>query len=117
MTQREIVRKRIRVSIIIAVVILLAAYAIFQARNLALGPVISVTEPADGAISSSTVMTISGTAKNIAFMTLDGRQIFTDEAGNWSEDIVLAPGHDVVTLYARDKFGKETTKTLELTQQ
>ncbi len=117
MTQREIVRKRIRLGIIFAVVVVFIAYGIFQVRNLALGPIVSISTPANGAVSSTTLVTISGEAKNVAFMTLDGRQIFTDEKGGWSEDIVLSSGYNLITLYARDKFGKETTKTLEVTEQ
>ena len=117
MTQREILRKKIRIASIIVILVLLSAYGIFQARNLAEGPIVSITAPLNGAVSSSSVVTISGTAKNVAFMTLDGEQIYTDEQGNWSEDRVLAQGYNVVTLYAKDTFGKETTKTLELSAE
>ncbi len=117
MNQREIVRKRIRLGIILVIALGLVSYGAFQARNLALGPVISISEPENGSVSSTTEITISGTAKNVTLMTLDGRQIFTDENGNWSEDIILSKGYNIVTIYGRDKFGKETTKTLQLTEQ
>ncbi len=117
MTQREIVRKRIRVAIIVIIALTLISYAIFQARNLALGPIISITEPVNGETLSTTTVTIAGTAENISFMTLDGQQIFTDTNGNFSEDIILSKGYNIVTIYGRDKFGKEITKTLQLTEQ
>ena len=117
MTQREVLQKKLRLTLIIAVSVILVLYGIFQARNLALGPMISVTAPVNGTVSSSSIMTISGTARNISLMTLDGGQIFTNENGNFSNDIVLSHGYNVVTLYARDKFGKETTKTLQITYQ
>ncbi len=117
MNQREIVRKRIRLGIILVIALGLIFYASFQVRNLALGPEISITAPENGAVSSTTEITIIGIAKNVVFMTLDGRQIFTDENGNFSEDIILSKGYNIVTIYGRDKFGKETTKTLQLTEQ
>ncbi len=117
MNQREIIRKRIRIGIILAIALGLVFYGAFQVRSLALGPQISIITPENGAISSTTETTISGIAKNVAFMTLDGRQIFTDENGQFIEDIILSKGYNVVTIYGRDKFGKETTKTLQLTEQ
>jgi len=117
MTQRENLKKRIRIGTIVLIAVLLISYGIFQARNLAIGPVISITAPINGETSSSTLITIVGKAENVSFMTLDGFQIFTDTDGNFSEDRVLYLGYNVLTFYARDKFGKEITKTLELTAE
>ncbi len=117
MTQRENLKKRIRIATIALVAVLLVLYGVFQARNLAIGPVITIMTPSNGETSSSALITILGKAKNISFMTLDGQQIFTDTAGNFSEDRVLSVGYNVLTFYARDKFGKEITKTLELTAE
>ena len=117
MTQREILRKRLRLATILGVVLVLISYGVFQARNLALGPIVEVTEPADGAVVTSPEITIAGTAKNIAFMTLNGQEIYTDTEGAFSEDRTLSLGYNVITLSARDKFGKETTRTIYITFQ
>ena len=114
MSQREIVKKRMWLLIVGVIAVVIFSYGFFQFRHLAFGPQISISSPADGYVSSSSVAVISGNAKNVAFINLDGRQIFTDTAGNFSEDVVLSRGYNVVTLDAKDTFGKETKKILEL---
>ena len=114
MTQREILIKRLRLGVIIFFVAILLGYGAIEARNLAMGPVISITEPFDGYVATTSLVTIIGNAKNVSFITLDGGQIFTDENGNFSEDRILSSGYNVITIVAKDKFGKETEKTLHI---
>jgi hypothetical protein len=40
-------------------------------------------------------------------LILNGRAIFTDTGGNFSEDLLLAPGLNRIRLEAKDKFGKQ----------
>lgn len=50
---------------------------------------------------------LSGVAENVTSLTLNGRPIMTDRAGNFTEGIVLENGYSVVSLDARDRFGRE----------
>ena len=115
MTQREILIKRLRLGVIIFFVALVIGYGALEARNIAMGPIVYMREPADGYAATTSLITIIGNAKNISFITLDGGQIFTDEEGNFSEDRILSSGYNVITIIAKDKFGKETEKTLHIT--
>lgn len=90
--------------------ILLVAYLAFQARFLLQGPVITLTnEP--GVIQHERVVTLTGTVKNITRLTLNGRQIFTDERGYFNEALVLENGYTIATLAATDRYGRKTTVT------
>ena len=89
--------------------ILLSAYAIYQARAMLAGPEIIITNIHDGQVMDSPLLTIEGVAKNIAWINLNGRQIFTDENGIWSEKLIVSPGLSIMTLKARDRFGHEPT--------
>jgi hypothetical protein len=57
---------------------------------------------------------IQGRARNIAYINLNGTQMFTDKNGYFDEKLLLSPGYNVVTLDATDKFGKKTEKKMEL---
>ncbi len=57
---------------------------------------------------------IIGNAKNATYISLNGREIFIDKNGNFSEPIALLPGLSVVTIDAQDKFGKTMEKRFEL---
>ncbi len=115
MTDRRKVKRMMTVWIALAAIALVIGYGAFRAKDLAEGPQLSVTYPAEGAALSDSLVGIRGTAKNISFLTLNGNKIFTDESGAYDESILLARGYNVITLEARDRFGRVATKTLQVT--
>jgi len=115
MTQRETTRKRARWGVVIFFIVIIVGYGALEARNLAEGPIVSITNPRDGTVATSSVIAITGVAKNVSFITLNGNQIFTDENGNFSEDRIISTGYNVITVDARDKFGKKVEKVLYIT--
>ncbi|MES2214136.1 MAG: hypothetical protein V4465_01970 [Patescibacteria group bacterium] len=94
--------------------LLLVAYSLFQARFLILGPSIRIDSPADGATVPTPVVRVTGNAQNIAYISLDDRPIFIDAKGNFSEKLIAAPGLDIITLRARDRFGRSTEKQIRV---
>jgi hypothetical protein len=86
---------------------LLVVYVLWQARFMIIGPTLTLTtEPPR--VSNERIITLSGTASNIARITLNGRQIFTDPAGHFAEDLVLENGYTIATLAATDRYGRTT---------
>lgn len=81
-------------------------YILFQARFLLQGPVISFDQSAD-LVQAKPVVTLSGQASNITSLTLNGREIYTDQAGYFTETLVLENGYTVATIMARDRYGRE----------
>ncbi len=94
---------------------LFTLYILFQARFLVFGPSITITEPIDGATLANPVVTISGTARNAAWLSLNDSQIFTDEKGAWSEKLILSEGTSIMTVRVRDRLGREKEKRLTIT--
>ncbi len=92
----------------------LLGYGYYQSRDFLTGPLLSLVSPADGEIFSSPLITVKGSARNIAFLSLNGRRIFTDQAGNVSEQLLLPSGYSIMTIEATDRFGHRATKQLEL---
>ena len=64
--------------------------------------------------NTATLTQVKGNAKNATYLSLNGREIFVDKEGNFSEQIALIPGLSVVTLEASDKFGKSAEKKFEV---
>jgi hypothetical protein len=93
---------------------LFAAYCLYQARFIILGPRIDITSHQDGAIVQEPSITLSGKARNAAWLSLNGRQIYTDEKGLWSEKLILAEGVSIMTLRVRDRFGREASDSVSL---
>lgn len=95
---------------IFGVVVLLGLvllYVQFQARNFIQGPSISLLGDYES-VQYSQELELEGSVENIVKLTLNGREINTDEQGNFKEDVFLEKGYTVLTLYAEDRFGRST---------
>ena len=86
----------------------LVLYVTFQARFLIIGPEITlINEP--NSVQNSPTVTLAGNARNIAKITLNGRPIFTDQSGYFSETLVLENGYTIATIKATDRYGRDTS--------
>jgi hypothetical protein len=103
-----------RHSILALLALVLAAYILFQARFLILGPRVWIDSPADGAVVAEPVATISGRAENAAWISLNGNQIYTDQEGLWSEKLPLSEGPSIMEVRVRDRFGREAEKRITI---
>ncbi|NQV93192.1 hypothetical protein HQ403_01705 [Candidatus Kaiserbacteria bacterium] len=83
-------------------------------QSLVTGPVISISEPKDGVVVTSSRTEVYGTTKNISSISLNDREIFIDESGAFKEKLLLSPGYNIITVRAEDKFGRKTENVLEL---
>jgi len=63
---------------------------------------------------SSPIAKIVGKAPNAIHLFLNGREIFIDKDGSFSETIILLPGLGVISLDAKDKFGNTAKKTFQV---
>ena len=103
-----------RYGFLIILLILLIAYSLYQARTLLVGPRIWIENPKDGHTVEDSLVIVEGQSKNIAWISLNDRQIFTDEKGVWSEKLLVSPGLSIITVKARDRFGRETKKSVQI---
>lgn len=95
-------------------VLLIIGYSIYQAQDFWAGPEVEISTPADGAVTTKPLIHISGSTKRISFLSLNGRQIFTDRNGKFSEALLLAPGYNIITLAADDSFGRRAEEQLRI---
>lgn len=65
----------------------------------------------------SSIVEIKGNAKNATYLTLNGREIYIDKDGSFTEPVALLPGLSILTINAEDKFGKTSEKKIELMYQ
>lgn len=93
---------------------IILGYASFQFQDWLAGPTIQITSPQDGQTVTDPVVRLTGSAERIAYLRLNGRQIYTDPEGSFDEQLVLSEGYNIITLSAEDKFNRTTEKQLEL---
>jgi hypothetical protein len=99
---------------ICALVAFVLGFAAFNMRDILFGCTLTVDGITDGATVASLVFPINGSAPHAKRITVDGRSIAIDREGNFSENILLSPGYNIVEVALEDRFGKEKTKTFHL---
>lgn len=104
----------LRNGIIFLSALFLLFFGYLKTKNVFEGPFITIETPRNGEIATSSLITIKGIARNVAFLSLNDRQIYLNQNGILEEKLLLAEGYNILTLKARDKFGKTTENRLEL---
>ena len=94
--------------------LLIIIYAFFRSRDLISGVKIKDVNIADGAKVTESILKVTGNAKNAVNLTLNGREISIDGAGNFDETIALLLGYNVINIKAKDKFGYVDEKNYKI---
>ena len=114
MTNNYSSKRQIKIFLTILFFVLISGYIYFQSRNLITGPKLVAREPLNGASVTEPVITVSGEARNIAFITLNNNQIFVDDSGTFKEKIVVSEGYSKITISAKDRFNNSTSEIIEI---
>ena len=94
--------------------IIITTFAFFNSKDLIFGVKIKNVDLVDNMKVSGSILKVTGVAKNAIKLTLDGREISIDEAGNFDETIILSLGYNLVNIKAEDKFGHLDEKNYKL---
>lgn len=94
--------------------VFLIAYAFWGSHNLIFGVKIRNVNITDGAKVTDNILKVTGNAKNATNLTLNGREITINEAGDFNETIALLSGYNIVTIKAQDKFGYNDEKDYQI---
>ena len=112
LTNNSKIALKASLSIFIAVIII--GYSLFSARHIIKGPTIVIETPENGELTKNNFVEIKGKSENINYITLNDRQIYIDDEGNFKEKLILYEGENTLKLYGKDKFGREVTKYLQV---
>jgi hypothetical protein len=112
LTSNSKIALKVFCTIFIAVIVV--GYSLFSARHIIKGPTIVIETPQNGEQTKSNFVEIKGKSQNLNYITLNDRQIFIDDEGNFKEKLILYEGENTLKLYGKDKFGRETTKYLQI---
>ena len=87
--------------------------------NQVTGNLLTITSPADEALVNTPKITLTGTAVPSSIITViyeDGQVVTTaDASGNFSLDVPLVGGYNIIKVTAFDKSGASSEQTLTVT--
>jgi hypothetical protein len=113
MTRRE-VKTILKTFLIVSSFLLLLGYAGFRAENLVRGPGLTITSPQTGTTTESALIEVQGVTRNISYVTLNGDKITTDKDGVFKSKLLLSYGYNIITVEAKDRFGRVINRTIQL---
>ena len=101
--------------IVIGIVLACAfvVYVGYQGRFFLVGPTLTLREPSVP-LQESRAITVRGTVAHAVLITVNGYPINTDLDGNFAYSLVLPDGYSILTVSARDRYGRERTETRSL---
>jgi len=111
---RQDAKKIFKISLISLFFIFIIAFALFNSRDLIFGVKIKDVNIIDNTKVLDSVFVVTGVAKHAVKLTLNDREIFIDDKGNFAETIALHPGYNIVSIKAQDKFGNYNEKNYKL---
>lgn len=107
----------LRIIKFLGAVLLIAAmggYVLYQANDLLNGPSVTLSVPENGASVKHALVTVSGNAANVSFLHLNGRQIYVDSSGKFTEQLLLSEGYNIIEVSAEGRFGKTVSERHEI---
>ncbi|MCC6323950.1 hypothetical protein IT400_04135 [Candidatus Nomurabacteria bacterium] len=102
----------IKTSVPIVLFVVIITLVFINMRGIIRG--VQISANIDDPQSTTIISEISGNAKNATYLSLNGREINLDKNGTFNEKIALPDGYSVVTIEAKDAFGKSAIKTMEI---
>lgn len=107
-------KKKLKIAGLLIFFALILFYGFFRSSDLIFGVKIRDVNIKDGATITESIYEITGNAKNATNLTLNGREISIDQAGNFDETVALLLGYNVINIKAQDKFGHTDEKNYKL---
>lgn len=83
---------------------LVLVYGVFRIIPIMRGVEIQIALPSQSEIQNDSFV-LTGVADHARTLTINGRAILIDPAGNFSDEVILSPGINKITLVAQDIRG------------
>jgi len=98
--------KIIRNLIIGGLVLICLFYLALKVNAIISPPFLEVTAPADNLAVKQKIVEVTGRVEKEAVLQINGQQVLTDGSGNFSEQILLQTGTNIIEITAQKKHSK-----------
>lgn len=99
-------------------IIIFIGYLLFQYTSILAAPKLEIFTPPDDITTTAAIIEISGQAEKDATIAIEGSLIPTDESGNFSYQIALDDGQNIIEIIASKRLSPKTriTRTIRLSR-
>ncbi len=106
--------KMMIISVVLILVVSSFVYLYAQVNNFVSAPRLVIIKPADGAVTDGTSTHVTGVAEKDSLVFINDQKVLVSENGEFSEDVGLRPGQNMITVKARSKFDKEASQSVSV---
>jgi cytoskeletal protein RodZ len=96
---------------VLALVVSVLAYLLWQFTALASAPTLIVNTPSSDQVLAGALIDVAGHTTPGADVTVNGSAVLTDTDGNFNEKVALQDGVNPIRIAAKSKLGKTSTVT------
>lgn len=111
---RESAQQFVQTLAVLLLVVVIGFYSFSRMQDFLFGPEISIVSPLPGEVVDDDLITVSGTVQKASHIYLNGRKIYTNEQGGFSEKLLLHYGYNTIELRALDRFDQEKKEVIQL---
>lgn len=99
-------------------IIIFVGYLLFQYTSILASPKLEIFTPSDDITTTAAIIEISGQTEKDATISIEGSLIPTDESGNFSYQIALVDGQNIIEIIASKRLSPKTrvTRTIRLSR-
>jgi cytoskeletal protein RodZ len=94
--------------------VLCFGYLGWQIYTITTPPTLDIYSPTDNYKTTDTSVVITGKTKPEAQLTINGKAIYIDEQGKFSETVYFVTGHHALTIEAHTKYSRTQVKTIQI---
>lgn len=109
------IKHKIKLLSIGLLVIVILGYSYFRTKDLIFGIQLTVEGITQNESYATQILEITGNAKRATKITINDRAIFITEEGDFTEQLLLIPGYNIIDIQATDRFGKTKEKVFTIT--
>lgn len=95
-------------------ILIVVGYSFFALKDVLRGPRIDIETPQSGYSTTTPMIGVSGRVFRGNLFFINNATTTIDLEGNFSEQLLLSSGYNIMTLEARDRYGRTSTETIEM---
>lgn len=114
MTRTTNIKNYIKIISLFGLFAFIISYSVMKTLPLLRGVELSLTGIKDGGTVSSNMLALAGRALHAKHLRINGHEILINEKSEFSENIFLLPGYNIVTVDAEDRFDKKLNRSYQI---
>ena len=99
---------------VVLTIVIVAAYIFYQYSSLIFAPTLVVENPKNSQVIAGNVVEVVGKTDPYATVYIEGDEVYVDLSGSFRKSVYEFSGDAKITVIAKNRFGKESKKIINL---